>query len=140
MTMACPDAGSATCRTHSGMCDNGYISDISPHGCRLATSTLAVRIGARIVIRPQGSEGLMGIVRWIDGQHAGIEFEAPLYEPVVDHLSQLHAAGTPVGVFASGLPGPSSERSPERGASQAGGLLSPFPKRSAAAPGGEISQ
>jgi hypothetical protein len=37
-------------------------------------------------------------VRWIEGQHAGIEFDRPLYEPVVDHLSQLHAAGTSVGV------------------------------------------
>lgn len=88
----------ATCRTQSGMRDNAFISDISPHGCRLATSTLAVRIGLRIVIRPQGLEGLGGVVRWIEGQHAGIEFDTPLYEPVVDHLSQLHAAGTPVGV------------------------------------------
>lgn len=88
----------ATCRTQSGMRDNAFISDISPHGCRLATSTLAVRIGLRIVIRPQGLEGLGGVVRWIAGQHVGIEFDTPLYEPVVDHLSQLHAAGTPVGV------------------------------------------
>lgn len=80
------------------MRDNGYISDISPHGCRLAMRTLAVRIGLRIVIRPQGLEGLAGVVRWIEGHHAGIEFESPLYEPVFDHLSQLHAAGTPVGV------------------------------------------
>ncbi|MBV1689077.1 PilZ domain-containing protein [Novosphingobium sp. G106] len=88
----------ATCRTESGMRDNGYISDISPHGCRLATNTLAVRIGLRIVIRPQGLEGLGGVVRWIEGQHAGIEFDTPLYEPVVDQLSQLHASGTAVGV------------------------------------------
>lgn len=90
----------ATCRTQSGMRDNAHIFDISPHGCRLATSTLAVRIGTHIVIRPQGLEGLGGVVRWIDGQHAGIEFDAPLYEPVVDHLSRLHAAGTPVGVYS----------------------------------------
>lgn len=88
----------ATCRTQTGMRDNGYISDISPHGCRLATRTLAVRIGLRIVIRPQGLEGLGGVVRWIEGQQAGIEFDSPLYEPVVDHLSRLHAAGTAVGV------------------------------------------
>jgi hypothetical protein len=89
----------ATCRTQSGMRDNAYISDISPQGCRLETATLAVRIGLRIVIRPQGLEGWGGVVRWVEGEHAGIEFDAPLYEPVVDHLSRLHAAGTPVGVF-----------------------------------------
>lgn len=88
----------ATCRTQSGMRDNAQISDISPHGCRLTPNTLAVRIGLRIVIRPQGLEGVCGIVRWIEGQQAGIEFEAPLYEPVVDHLSQLHAAGKTVDV------------------------------------------
>ena len=88
----------ATCRTQAGMRDNAYISDISPHGCRLATSTLAVRVGLRIVIRPQGLEGLGGVVRWIEGQDAGVEFDSPLYEPVVDHLSQLHARGAPVRV------------------------------------------
>ncbi|MEJ5978768.1 PilZ domain-containing protein [Novosphingobium sp. PS1R-30] len=88
----------ATCRTQSGMRDNGYISDISQYGCRLTTSTLAVRIGTRIVIRPQGLEGVSGTVRWIEGPHAGIEFDAPLYGPVVDHLSQMHAANQPVAV------------------------------------------
>lgn len=88
----------ATCRTQSGLRDSAHISDISRYGCRLWTSTLAVRLGTRIVIRPQGLEGMGGIVRWIDGQYAGIEFESPLYEPVVDHLSRLHAAGGTVGV------------------------------------------
>lgn len=88
----------ATCRTQSGLRDNAHISDISPQGCRLTTCTLAMRTGLRIVIRPQGLEGVSGVVRWIEGQDAGIEFDTPLYEPVVDHLSQLHAAGKPVGV------------------------------------------
>lgn len=88
----------ATCRTQSGLRDNGYISDISAHGCRLTTNALSVRIGSRVVIRPQGLEGLTGIVRWIEGQHAGIEFDAPLYGPVVDHLSQLYGGDQPVGL------------------------------------------
>ncbi len=88
----------ATCRTQNGLRDNAHISDISQHGCRLTTSTLAVRVGQRIVIRPQGLEGVGGTVRWIEGHQAGFEFEAPLYGPVVDHLRQLHAANRPVGV------------------------------------------
>jgi hypothetical protein len=88
----------ATCRTQNGLRDNGHISDISAHGCCLTTNTLSVRIGARVVIKPDGLEGMTGIVRWIDGQNAGIEFETPLYEPVVDHLSRMHGAGQPVGV------------------------------------------
>ncbi len=88
----------ATCRTPSGLRDQGRIADISPQGCRLTTNSLALRIGAHVVIRPQGLEGIGGVVRWIDGQHAGIEFDTPLYEPVVDHLSQIHAAGNKVGL------------------------------------------
>ena len=88
----------ASCRTQSGLRDNAQISDISPHGCRLTPNTLVMRIGQRVFIRPEGLEGVSGTVRWIEGQHAGIEFDTPLYEPVVDHLSQLHAAGKPVGV------------------------------------------
>jgi hypothetical protein len=88
----------ATCRTQTGLRDEGFISDISANGCCLTTKTLSVRVGMRIVIRPNGLEGVSGIVRWIDRQHAGIEFETPLYEPVVDHLSRLHAAGEKVGV------------------------------------------
>lgn len=90
----------ATCRTQSGLRDNALIYDISPQGCRLRPNTLTMQIGMRVVIRPQGLEGLSGMVRWIEGQEAGIEFDAPLYEPVVDHLSQLHAVGKPVGVSA----------------------------------------
>jgi hypothetical protein len=88
----------ATCRTQSGLRDNARIADISPHGCRLRADTLAMRVGARIVIRPQGLEGVSGLVRWIDGKYAGIEFDTPLYQPVVDHLSRLHAAGDTVTV------------------------------------------
>lgn len=91
----------ATCRTQSGLRDSGYISDISPQGCRLTTRTLAVRIGSRVVIKPDGLEGLTGIVRWIDGDHAGIEFDSPLYEPIVDHLCRQHGAGQPVGLSSS---------------------------------------
>jgi hypothetical protein len=88
----------AFCRTQSGLRDNAQISDISPQGCCVTTHSLAVSPGMRVVIRPQGLEGLTGSVRWTEGHSAGVEFDAPLYEPVVDHLSQLHAAKKPVTV------------------------------------------
>lgn len=90
----------ASCRTQNGLRDEGFISDISSQGCRLAARTLAMRAGLRIVIRPQGLEGISGVVRWFDGHYAGVEFDAPLYQPVVDHLSQLHAANAPVHVLS----------------------------------------
>lgn len=89
---------SATCRTQSGLRDKCDISDISAHGCRLTTSTLVVRIGGRVLIRPQGMESLSGVIRWIEGQVSGIEFDAPLYGPVVEHLSAIHAAGESIDV------------------------------------------
>ena len=83
----------AQCRTQSGLRDRGKISDISAEGCCVITNDLFVKIGARVVIRPEGMEGLSGVVRWIDGNRAGIEFDQPLYPPVVDHLVRTHGHG-----------------------------------------------
>ena len=62
------------------------------------TKRLLVRIGARVTIRPLGIEGLTGVVRWIRGNLVGVEFDTPLYEPVVDHLTRLHTVGATVSV------------------------------------------
>jgi hypothetical protein len=40
-------------------------------------------------------EGLCGEVRWVRGHEAGIEFERPLYEPVVEHLHRQFASFLP---------------------------------------------
>jgi hypothetical protein len=88
----------AKCRTQGGLRDTGRISDISAKGCCITTNGLFVRVGLKVVIRPEGLEGLMGEVRWIEGERAGIEFEHPLYEPVVDHLARIHAAGEDVSI------------------------------------------
>lgn len=90
----------ANCRTQSGLRGSGRISDISPQGCCISTNGLFVRVGLKVVIRPEGLEGVLGTVRWIDGERAGIEFDKPLYEPVVDHLARLHAAGEDVAIDA----------------------------------------
>jgi hypothetical protein len=86
----------AQCRTQSGLRDKGRISDLSSEGCCISTDSLFIKVGARVVIRPDGLEGLTGIVRWISEDKAGVEFDTPVYAPVVDHLA-LHA-GRPVKV------------------------------------------
>lgn len=86
----------AQCRTQSGMRDSGSISDISAEGCCVTTKSLFFRVGTRVVIRPDGIEGLTGVVRWIEGERAGVEFDAPLYAAVVDHLAARHPTGNPV--------------------------------------------
>jgi hypothetical protein len=81
------------CRTGSGLRDTGEISDISAQGCCVRTNSLFFRVGARVVLRPEGMEGLSGSVRWITGDCAGVEFDRPIYGPIVDHLAQLHRSG-----------------------------------------------
>lgn len=86
----------AQCRTGSGMRGSGELSDISTKGCCITTRDLSLSVGSRLVVRPEGLEGLTGVVRWIDGSRAGVEFETPLYAPVMEHLAKRHADGKPV--------------------------------------------
>jgi hypothetical protein len=80
----------ARCRTRSGFLDRVMITDISTHGCRIESRALSVLEGDLVVVRPEGIEGLCGVVRWTDRHAAGIAFEQPLYLPVVDHLHRTH--------------------------------------------------
>jgi hypothetical protein len=79
------------CRTQSGLRDDGEISDISSEGCCLRMRSLYFRVGARLIIRPQGLEGMPGVVRWISSDLAGVEFDRPIYGPVLEHLAKAHA-------------------------------------------------
>lgn len=74
------------CRTHSGLRDRGEIWDVSAEGCCLRLRGLYVRVGARLMLRPEGLEALTGLVRWVEGDLVGIEFERVMYAPVIDHL------------------------------------------------------
>lgn len=85
----------ARCRTLGGFIDDVVIRDISAEGCRIVSRALTVRPGAMVVIRPNGLEGLCGTVRWVRGHEAGIEFEVPLYLPVVEHLHRSYASFLP---------------------------------------------
>ena len=76
----------ARCRSRSGFVDQVVISDLSEHGCRIDSMGLIMRVGDMVVVRPEGIEGLTGVIRWIKGHSAGIEFDRPLYAPVVEHL------------------------------------------------------
>lgn len=79
------------CRTHSGVRGMGEISDISAEGCCIRPRTVRFRVGSRVMIRPPDMEVLTGVVRWISGGVAGVEFDRPIYGPVLDHLVVVHA-------------------------------------------------
>jgi PilZ domain len=64
--------------------------DLSSRGCRIFVSHLTMRVGQRIVIRPEGMEALDATIRWAGEEFAGVEFDQPLHPAVVDHLCRLH--------------------------------------------------
>ena len=86
----------AQCRTSTGIRDEGYLSDLSPEGCCISTRGILFMVGARVLVKPHGMEGLSGIVRWIDGHRAGVEFDSPLYGPIVEHLAAHYPANRAV--------------------------------------------
>ncbi|WP_115288540.1 PilZ domain-containing protein [Sphingobium indicum] len=63
--------------------------DLSSAGCRIETTGIHLAEGQRVVVRPQGFEGLCATVIWSDYGAAGLAFETPLYQPLVDHLCRL---------------------------------------------------
>lgn len=82
----------ARCRSRSGFLDRVVITDLSVHGCRIQSFALTMHRGDLIVLRPDGIEGLCGAIRWVRDHAAGIEFDRPLYQPVVEHLHRSHAS------------------------------------------------
>ncbi|NOW46784.1 hypothetical protein FHW96_002948 [Novosphingobium sp. SG751A] len=81
---------SARCRLMSGLQDNVTVSDLSTHGCRIATRTLSLAVGTRVMLKLDGLEAISCTVRWVESGQCGLQFERPIYEPVVEHLCRLH--------------------------------------------------
>lgn len=76
----------ATCRSSTGLRGEGWLEDISAVGCCFVTRGTCFKIGSHVVLRPAGLEGITGIVRWVRANRCGVEFSAPLYGAVFDHL------------------------------------------------------
>ncbi|WP_047170557.1 PilZ domain-containing protein [Novosphingobium sp. Rr 2-17] len=81
-----PVAIAVQCRTHSRRRDRGEISDISSEGCCLRLNRSCFRVSSRLMLRPDGLEPMTGVVRWVKGNLAGVEFDRTAYGRVVDHL------------------------------------------------------
>lgn len=80
----------ARCRLMSGLQDNVVVSDLSTDGCCIATRTLSLSEGTRVMLKLDGLEAISCTVRWARGNQCGLQFERAIYEPVVDHLCRLH--------------------------------------------------
>lgn len=66
------------------------LSDLSRTGCRINAIYMTLTVGQKIVLRPEGLEGLNAVVSWTSGPSAGIQFEAPLHPSVLDFLVKQH--------------------------------------------------
>ena len=68
------------------------IENLSASGCTIRFSAPFLEVGAAIVVRLSGLEGLTGTVRWVRGPRAGIHFDRPLYVALLEHLAEQDSA------------------------------------------------
>lgn len=66
------------------------VHDISVAGCLVSLNGLGGDVGDRVLIQPPGLSYLAATVLWVDEDKVGLEFEHPLYEPVLVHLLKSH--------------------------------------------------
>lgn len=59
--------------------------DVSPHGCRVEFVERP-ELDERVWVKFEGLNPIEGLVSWIDGFVAGIEFVNPIYPAVFDAL------------------------------------------------------
>jgi hypothetical protein len=82
------------------------VSDLSLTGCRINAIYMTLAVGQKIVLRPEGLEGLNAVVSWASGPSAGIRFETPLHPSVLDFLVKLHPdESRPIAVEIGEQPG-----------------------------------
>jgi hypothetical protein len=81
----------AKCRRRAGISDPVSITDLSAEGCSISYPCSTLKIGQQVTIKPATMDGIPGTVRWVTADGAGIEFERPLYAPVVEHLQREFA-------------------------------------------------
>lgn len=81
----------AQCRTQTGLFGRVDIVDLTAEGCRVFAKGLALRAGQRVRLKPENFQTLPGVVRWVERDFAGIEFESMLYGPVAEHLQRTFA-------------------------------------------------
>ena len=78
-------------RTGTGVPKDVSVLDISEGGCRFFDKFGRLTPGVQITIRVGPIGPIPATVRWCEGQVVGVEFEDPIYGPVLDHIrSQLN--------------------------------------------------
>ena len=78
-------------RAESGLRTFGYIVDLSTGGCCIAVENKPPRLGSKVIVRPDGIDGLEATVQWINGRQFGAIFARPIYGPVLEHFVRKHS-------------------------------------------------
>ena len=79
----------AKCRLTTGSVSGIIVLDLSVAGCMIDTCALAIRPRQRILIQLPSLAYSAARVLWVEEKLAGLEFEQPLYGPVLDHLLRV---------------------------------------------------
>lgn len=65
--------------------------NINSDGCCLTTGGVTLHPGTPVVVRLESGDSVSGIVRWFDGEKAGLAFEHYLPPARVDYLRREHS-------------------------------------------------
>ena len=76
----------AHCRSRTGNIMELTVHDLSLSGCMVERLAWHVRPGDHVLIRLPGLSFQPACVLWVEGDFIGIEFDQPLYEPVMAHV------------------------------------------------------
>ncbi len=74
------------CRAKAGHSADLEVLDISAGGCMVSYNGWSARPGERVLATLPGLAAQPGELVWIEDNRAGIAFEQPLYDAVLDHL------------------------------------------------------
>jgi hypothetical protein len=69
---------------------NLSLADISRTGCRVVGVLDNIDPGQLIILRPEGLGEMGAAVIWHEGDKAGLEFDFPLRQEIVDCLSRIY--------------------------------------------------
>ena len=85
----------ATCRFGAGATSELQVLDLSPGGCMVNRKRCNAEQGARVLVKLPGLGFQPANVAWVEDENAGLAFDQPLHEAVLDHLWQQFAAPAP---------------------------------------------
>ena len=82
----------ARCRFQSGTIAELEVLDLSHGGCMVDRKRAAADPGARVLVTLPGLASQAAQVVWVEDERAGIAFEQPLHDAVLEHLWQRLSA------------------------------------------------